>query len=254
MNSLEKVSILPNNFDLIRLVAALQVMIANHYNTYFDIGIGSSIWGAFSGVPIFLLMTGFFIPMSFEHNSETEQFIFNRILKIVPEMWASIILGVVLMFIAGYTINIPLPEFLLYVIAYMFYPMYTPDCLRGYGVGTINGALWIIPVQITFYLLIPVLYKFFNFKKSATLKIILLFALFVVIETIGELIFTRSSGMSGKSFLFKAYSTSILIHFPMLLFGMLMYKNLNFFIKLVRNRFLLFLVLHLGLYYTLGEF
>lgn len=243
----------PNNFDLIRLFAALQVMITNHYDSYFDIGIGSDFWCAFSGVPIFLLLTGFFIPMSFEHNPRIGQFLFNRLLKIVPEMYASIILAVMLMFATGYAVNASFPSFFLWVISYMIYPLYTPDYLRGYGVGALNGALWIIPVQITFYLMLPILYKLFNFETRATLKIILLCVLFAVLKMIVIATFHKF-GIRETSVLFKVYTSSIFVHFPMLLIGMLLYKNFDVLIKIVRNRFLLFLAIHLALYYTFAYF
>lgn len=156
---------IPNNFDFIRLLAAFQVMITNHYNSYFDMGVGYLFFSAFSGVPIFLFLTGMFIPMSFEHNGNVRQFLTNRCLKIFPEMWVSIILGVALMFAAGYRFESSVFSFLAWLASYMVYPLYTPDYLREYGVGAINGALWIIPVQLCFYLLIPILYKFFHFLK-----------------------------------------------------------------------------------------
>lgn len=36
-------------------------------------------------------------------------------------------------------------------------PVYSPRFLDGLGVGHINGSLWTIPVEVTFYAVIPVL-------------------------------------------------------------------------------------------------
>lgn len=230
-------------------MAALQVMLTNHYNSYFDLGIGSTFWGAFSGVPIFLLLTGFFIPMSYEHNSKTNQFLFNRVLKIIPEMWSSVLLGGGLMLIAGYALPVSLIAFLGYLLFYMFFPLYTPDYLRGYGVGALNGALWVIPVQFTFYLMVPFLYKVFHLSKNATLKIVTIFAVFVLINFIVKSV--PWSLYSWGVYVSKIFESSIFVHFPMLFIGMLAYKNSDILLRIVKNRFLLFLVLHLSLYYTL---
>jgi len=238
----------PNNFDLIRLLAALQVMITNHYNSHFGMGISCSLWGAFAGVPIFLLLTGFFIPMSFEHNSKTKEFLFNRLLKIIPGMWFSIILGVLLMFLAGYDIHASFKSFIIWLTSYLIYPLYTPEYLRGYGVGAMNGSLWVIPIQLTFYLMIPFLYNFFNFRKNANLKIITLFIFFVATKFVIEYAFQRM-GLAGTP-AHKVFTSSIFVHFPMLCIGMIAYKNFDILIKIVKNRFLIFLAIHLGLYYT----
>ena len=45
---------LVNNFDLVRLLAAIQVMVFNHYFGYFKVEVDTSLRTVYSGVPIFL--------------------------------------------------------------------------------------------------------------------------------------------------------------------------------------------------------
>lgn len=45
------------------------------------------------------------------------------------------------------------------------FQFWTPDCLRGYGTGTPNGALWTIGVMIQFYIVAWLFYKFMDQRK-----------------------------------------------------------------------------------------
>lgn len=50
----------------------------------------------------------------------------------------------------------------------MLYPQYFPDIFHHIGTGRLNDSLWTIPVQISFYLVLPAIYWFykrFGFKK-----------------------------------------------------------------------------------------
>lgn len=45
------------------------------------------------------------------------------------------------------------------------FQFWTPDSLRGYGVGTPNGALWTIGVMIQFYIIVWFFYRFMKSRK-----------------------------------------------------------------------------------------
>src|ERR1700722_1498519 len=75
-----------NNFDLIRLAAALQVAFIH---AAADLGVAAPwplrpIAEWFPGVPIFFFISGFLISKSFEKNSVVREYAQNRFLRIYP--------------------------------------------------------------------------------------------------------------------------------------------------------------------------
>lgn len=58
-----------------------------------------------------------------------------------------------------------------------FFQFWTPDLLRVWGVGTPNGSLWTIPVEIQFYILLPIIVLTFK-----NVKLINKFIFFIVIS------------------------------------------------------------------------
>jgi len=76
-----------NNFDIIRLIAALLFAI-HHTIGHLEIEKTSSIIFTISsylpGVPIFFFVSGFLISKSYENNSLIIEYAQNRILRIYP--------------------------------------------------------------------------------------------------------------------------------------------------------------------------
>jgi peptidoglycan/LPS O-acetylase OafA/YrhL len=151
-----------NNFDLIRLVAALQVLI-EHALTHLHLTLLAPLGLAldfFPGVPIFFAVSGFLISMSWERAPSLRQYVRNRILRIYPGLWVCLLVSVLIFVSAG--VRPPsAPALLLWVIAQLtFVQFYNPPFLRAFGVGVLNGSLWTIAVELQFYLVLPVLASF----------------------------------------------------------------------------------------------
>ena len=53
------------------------------------------------------------------------------------------------------------------------FQFFTPDALRDFGYGCPNGSLWTIPVEIEFYILIPLILIMMGKKISTNTKIYL---------------------------------------------------------------------------------
>ena len=82
-----------NNFDLVRLLAASQVVVGHICTEVAPAGSAvllPAVWwmGVFPGVPIFFTVSGFLIYWSFERNADhIGSFFKNRFLRIYPGLW-----------------------------------------------------------------------------------------------------------------------------------------------------------------------
>ncbi|MDB5272158.1 MAG: hypothetical protein JWO58_525 [Chitinophagaceae bacterium] len=156
-----------NNFDLIRLFAAVQVLII-HASEHLQLehsgaaAIFIRLLSFFPGVPVFFTISGFLIMWSYERNRDKLlSFYTNRLLRIYPALWVCLIVTIVVL-LTCHTITVSQlfhGEILIWVITQIsFLQFYTPDALRSFGVGTPNGSLWTISLELQFYLVVPILY------------------------------------------------------------------------------------------------
>lgn len=149
-----------NNFDLIRLLAATQVML-KHALVHLGLdGPWTELLGLFPGVPIFFFISGFLIFQSFRNSTSLNQFALNRVLRIYPGLLACFAVSVLMVLSTGYLSwqTLGSPQFLGWAAAQLsFLQIYNAEFLRGFGVGVLNGSLWTIAVELQFYLLTPLL-------------------------------------------------------------------------------------------------
>lgn len=92
-----------NNFNLIRLFAALQVAIV-HSVSYLNIDIQYlKFLELFPGVPIFFFISGFLIIKSFKKkNNKLKNFFYSRILRIYPGLYFCFILTIASVLLSQY--------------------------------------------------------------------------------------------------------------------------------------------------------
>ncbi|MDB5819324.1 MAG: hypothetical protein JWQ11_2964 [Rhizobacter sp.] len=146
-----------NNFDLLRIVAALQVLVG-HALVHLDLPVPAwwPIAAAFPGVPIFFVISGFLISRSYERSASLGGYARNRVLRIYPALWVCILLTVVMASIAGYSFM--RPQAAAWLPAQLIGLIYTPAFLSTFGFGSYNGSLWTIPIELQFYIVLPLLY------------------------------------------------------------------------------------------------
>lgn len=159
-----------NCLSLIRYIAAINVLWF-HMVTHLLLQMPSwinSIFGYFRGVPLFFAISGFTIYLSLSKDCSYKTYFKKRFFRIYPELWLSILVSIISIFLLYSNVRNINGVFVLTGFSATqgtILQFYTPDLLRGYGVGTPNGSLWTICTLIQFYFLAIFIYRFFNKKK-----------------------------------------------------------------------------------------
>ena len=197
-----------NNFDLIRLLAALQVVVM-HTSIHLNINLFyfKNIFVYFPGVVIFFIISGFLIYGAFQSNQNLKRYFKNRFLRLYPALWCCFAVTVILLFsfhILDFS-SLFKTEFWAWIAAQLtFFQFFTPDILRGWGVGTPNGSLWTIPVETQFYILLPILVLTLK-KIPFNIRIISVFIISMALNMIvgtGETLTEKLFGVSIFPYLF----------------------------------------------------
>ena len=158
-----------NSISLIRIIAACQVMLG-HIIEHLELPIDDTplrLVYFIRGVPVFFVISGFLIWFSIERSQSYRQYLEKRFWRIYPELWVAVIIEIIIlvMLYNGWELK----ELLLFAFGQgTIFQFYTPDSLRGYGVGTPNGALWTIGVMIQFYIIAWFVHKLMHKRKPTT--------------------------------------------------------------------------------------
>ncbi|MBQ5963369.1 acyltransferase [Massilia sp. ZL223] len=160
-----------NNFNLLRLIAAFQVMWVHALNHFGFEGPLVSALKIAPGVPTFFFISGLLISAAYERSRPAglAAFFRNRFLRIFPALWASILVALGTVLALGYlsSQSFTIAHFAAWLAGQAsLFQFYNPDFMRGFGVGVLNGALWTISVELQFYLITPVLYWMFMRRRA----------------------------------------------------------------------------------------
>lgn len=201
-----------NILDAFRLFATLQVF-AGHVITHFSMpNPPVQIVYFIRGVPILFALCGFLAAKSLEKH-RTKEYMVRRAVRILPAFWVCIIVNTLAILLA-YDTKPSLREAVIYGITqFLGFNFYTGDWLRGYGVGTPNGVLWTIGVQIQFFLLAPILHKLLRGKSLRTGTIVIaVFALISILCNYGQSFLPQ--------ILFKLVGVTVIPYLYFLVLGM----------------------------------
>ena len=150
-----------NCLNTIRLLAAIEVLYGHafHHLEIDAIPVLGDFIHFFQGVPIFFTMSGFLIWWSIGRSRSFGEYLKKRFWRIFPELWVAVMVELIVLLLL-YHEPINWPQFGAFAITQgTIFQFWTPDCLRGYGCGCPNGALWTICVLIQFYFFAYFIYK-----------------------------------------------------------------------------------------------
>ena len=237
-----------NNFDLLRLFAALQVVI---HHSVMHLGIeykGKFLLDIFEvvpGVPVFFFISGYLISKSYENNSNIKEYVQNRVLRIYPAVFVCVLLSVLSVYLVGYyrSIEVPALQFLIWLFGQLsFYQFYNPDFMRAYGSGALNGSLWTITVELQFYILIPLLYFFIKrtgryIESNKVLVVLIIIFLF----------FNRFYYLFHSEYKdivwYKLFGVTFVPWFYMFLVGTFVQRNFRIFHNYLSNKFIIIFIM-----------
>ncbi len=235
-----------NNFDLIRLLAALQVVVGHGF-LFFHVPWHIPLLDLFPGVPIFFCISGFLIAKSVERNQGRLKAYFEaRILRIYPALVFCSTLWLALMFALGVFQGVPMVKVAVWYLsaALVGGASYNPEFFRHFGTGVWNGALWTVCIEITFYIFLPMVYLCDRFGRRVFNSLVAVlclssFALFIVFDGLhfGE---TKTHSAIDKIVWF-----SLVGNLWMLLFGTLIYRFFDQLRPILAGKVLLWLAAYL---------
>lgn len=240
-----------NNFDIIRLLAALQVVVI-HSCHHFEIqGVSAilKLLGMFPGVPIFFLISGYLISASYERSDSIGAYVRNRILRIYPGLWVCFAVSILSVALFGPKLEFSWSSFSLWALAQLtFFQFYNPEFLRDYGVGALNGSLWTISVELQFYVFIPILYSVFRRFGNRNWH---LCVMVLICAAVSQVYCYQFKG--EEELLTKLFGASLFPHLFLFAAGITLQRNQDLIDRYLVGRFLPLLVLYFITGFGLSE-
>jgi peptidoglycan/LPS O-acetylase OafA/YrhL len=187
-----------NNFDFIRLVAAVAVIFSHSYDltsNYFDeplrlISNNENSIGEMA-VAIFFVTSGFLITQSYQRTSGTFKYFYSRVLRIYPGLICVIlftvfILGPVLTSISFYEyfLNIKTIKYLFNLtslkISFQLPGVFTHN---PYPMDAVNGSLWSLPYELLCYIMVALIGSFIKRRYLLVFLFTMISLLFLALMT-----------------------------------------------------------------------
>lgn len=196
----KKIDIERNSFDILRLFAALQVMLMHFNSFYFREhetylhGVGK-LWyhgvKLFPGVVILFTLSGFLSAYSLEKRNSVKNFLIRRFYRIYPPLWLCTLINLLFLFVMA---DVCFDRgILIWIMTQIFGIANTPSFLKPFASGSVNGALWTILVEVQLYCLLA--FCFHYLQRISKRVWICLLAVLVLLNRLSLMIGT---GMLGK--------------------------------------------------------
>ena len=181
-----------NCFTAIRLFCSL-IIVYEHCVVLAKLSYVNIDISAFA-VPIFFILSGFWVSISFLRSESILSYFIKRVRKIFP-FYITVVLcsAIFLSFVSKLSLEdyFKSKELYKYILSNLitlnFLQPSLPGTFEGIGNGAVNGSLWTIKIEICFYLLLPIImYICSRLKKvGRNIFLICLYILSILYEPIG---------------------------------------------------------------------
>ncbi|MDN4548018.1 acyltransferase [Pseudomonas sp. C32] len=214
-----------NNIDLIRILAAILVLIAHSWPlTGSEVDPVASVTGGLIGggslaVCVFFVLSGLLVTKSALERS-TEDYVISRILRIVPALLLVSLFDVII--IGGFFTNLGFREYITnpttmeHLLNFMVFPIQynLPGVFEGGTYPHVNGSLWTLPIECALYIFLPILVMLrLLTRRTAALALLALISIFIYSS-----LYLNISDASRGPFIFKAVQTWSILHYGLFFF------------------------------------
>lgn len=239
-----------NNFDLIRLLAALQVY-AMHAVIWLGLSMGpiaAEMMDWFPGVPIFFMISGMLITNSFLRLPTLFQYFRNRALRIFPGLWVCLAISLLL---AGWQGDLTSRSLFLQTAVWAAMQGSFFQFVNFWvNPGVTNGVLWSIATELQFYIALPLVVAYGKRFLHGRVRISMaLLAFAAASAAMHQWTVNHQAEMPIR--LFPILYASILANGYLFALGVLGYLWQDKLFPLCKGRFLPFMALYLVLRYAL---
>ena len=192
-----------NNFDFLRIFAALLVVFSHSYaltgygsNEPFYILNGITTLGRM-GVVIFFVVSGYLITKSWQNHPSSSQFFWNRFLRIVPGLVGVTLFSV--FFIGPLVTNLSIFDYFQNMLTWKYltniFVFNINYNLPGVFVNNpypnaVNGSIWTLPVEFGMYILIFIIGFFGRLNKRSLVVLLFLFATLIFLKGVSPVNYT----------------------------------------------------------------
>lgn len=169
-----------NNFDAVRIVAALVVIFGHAHPLSAhpdDVILGNAVQSI--AVKIFFVVSGFLVARSWESDPHPGRYLMRRGLRLLPGLALVLLLTIVLLGPIFTTLSVPAyfihgGTWRYFVYNMVLYPMYSLPGVFADNIypNAVNGSLWSLPAEVSMYLLLPVVFLTTVIDRSRRLFIL----------------------------------------------------------------------------------
>ena len=180
-----------NNFNILRFFGAVLVIIGHMYHILglpvLSLG-GQAI--STIGVEVFFLISGYLIMQSYTRDSNVLRYAMRRFFRIIPGLaflsfLTAFVIGplITTLDVKTYFLN-PGPWIYLRNIA--LYPIYNLPGVFEHNIYpvAVNGSLWTLPVEVSMYVILPIILFFGSKLKHKEITLIAFFILITVLHIV----------------------------------------------------------------------